>query len=70
MKHMSIILAGLLVAGSLAVLPLYAGEGGGDGGYSEPTAVEDETVILASEGDGDGGHGEPSSKEACNVVLV
>ena len=50
MKHMSIILAVLLLAGVLAVLPLYVDEGGGDAGSSEPPAVEDKTVILALRG--------------------
>jgi hypothetical protein len=70
MKHMSIILARLLVAGALAVLPLYVDEGGGDAGSSEPPAVKNKTVILADEG-GDGpALGEPSPEEARNAVLV
>lgn len=59
----------LVVAGPLAVWPLYASEGGGGGGYSKPPAVENETVMLAEEG-GDGGRGEPSPEGARNVVLV
>jgi hypothetical protein len=69
MKHMSIMLAVLLVAGSLTVLPLYADDGGGDGEYSEPPAIENKTVMLADEG-GDGArYGEPSPEEARNVVF-
>jgi hypothetical protein len=70
MKHMSIILAVLLVARVLAALPLYADDGGGDGGYSEPPAVENKTVILADEGGDSAKHGEPSPEEARNAVLV
>jgi hypothetical protein len=71
MKHMSIILAVLLMAGSSAMLPLYADEGGGDDAYSEPLTEKNDTLILADEG-GDNGHahGEPSLEEAHNVVLV
>jgi hypothetical protein len=70
MKHMSIILAVLLVAGSLTVLPLYVDEGGEDAGSSEPPAVENKTVILADEGGDSPPHGEPSPEEARNAVLV
>jgi hypothetical protein len=69
MKHMSIILAVLLVAGSLVLSPLYADEGDDGVDYREPPAVENGTVILADEGD-DGDHGEPSPEVSRNVVLV
>jgi hypothetical protein len=69
MKYMSIILTVLSVAGVLAVLPLYADDGGGDGEYSRPPAVENKTVILADEGDG-ARHGELSLEAARNVALV
>jgi hypothetical protein len=73
MKHMSIILAVLLVAGVLAVLPLYTGEGCGAASSSDPPAEENKTMILADEG-GDMrdifDHGEPSPEEARNAVLV
>jgi hypothetical protein len=71
MGSIATLLAVLLVAGSLAALPLYAdeGDGGGDG-YSEPPAAEDGTLILAEEGGGGDGNGEPSPEEARNVVSV
>ena len=69
MKHMSIILAVLLVAGSLVLPPLYADEGGDGADNREPPPVENETVILADEG-GDGDHGEPSPEVSRNVLLV
>ena len=69
MKHMSIILAVLLVARVLAALPLYA-DAGRDADSSEPPAVENKTVILADEGGDSDKHGEPSPEEARNAVLV
>ena len=70
MKHVSIILAGLLMAGVLAVLPLYVNEGGGDAGSSEPPAVENKAVILADEGGDSAHHGQPSPEEARDAVSV
>jgi hypothetical protein len=71
MKHMAIILAMLLMVGSSAMPALYADEGGGDSGYSEPLTIKNDTSILADEG-GDSGsvHGEPSLGEASYVILV
>jgi hypothetical protein len=69
MKYISTLLAGLLVIGSLSVLPLYR-EGSKGGEFSRPPVVEDETVLLADEGGGDGVQGKPSPEEARSVVLV
>jgi hypothetical protein len=71
MKYISTLLAALLVVASLAVLPIYADEGGGGDEYGEPPTMENEIVILADEGDGGGDmHGEPSQEEARDAILV
>jgi hypothetical protein len=67
MKYISTILAGLLVAGSLAGLPLSADEGDVDE-YRESSAMEKETLILTEDGGGD--HAEPSPEEIRNAELV
>jgi hypothetical protein len=70
MKYMSIILAVLLMAGALAVLPFYVDKGGENAGSSEPSAVENKTVILADEGGDSAHHEQPSPEEARNAVSV
>ena len=68
MKYMVILLAVLLVVGSLVVLSLYTKECDG-GEYNGPPAVGNEAVILADEGGGDGVQEEPSPEEARNCCI-
>ncbi len=62
MRYMTSMLAVLLVAGALGVPGLYA-DAGGD--YSEPPAVENDTIMLADAG-GDRG-GQPVDEQAGEI---
>jgi hypothetical protein len=65
MKYASLLLAALLMAGSLAVPSLYA-DAGAD--HSEPPAVEDEAIVLADSG-GDLG-GQPAEERMDEIRLA
>jgi hypothetical protein len=65
MKYTSMLLAVLLVVGSLGT-PLLSADGGGD--YSAPPAVEDGAVILADGGDDLGGR--PVDEGGSAILMV